>query len=204
MANMRKNRKTNRKTRRESTCGSKRVARRNQYGGSDPAPVDYLNKGPMDLNLAQGQQFLNINKNFHGGAFYGSPYPGSVESSGLPAELQASAHMNPLNASFNDIQGLKDGGGRRKNRKGRKASHKSSRKSKKNRKVSRKNRKVSRKNRKASRKTTRRNRKYRGGSLGSMPLDQFNKMLLPAGLEKSAGLNPEWKLAEDPKAFAPY
>jgi hypothetical protein len=191
MANMRKNRKSNRKTRR----ASRRSARRNQYGGSDPAPVDYLNKGPMDLNLAQGQQYLNINKNFHGGAFYGSPYPGTVENSGLPAELQASAHMNSLNASFRDIQGLKDGGGRRKGRKGRKTS----RKTKKSKK-SKKSRKASRKNRKASRKV----RRYRGGALGNMPLDQFSKMLLPAGLEKSAGLNPEWKLAEDPKAFAPY
>lgn len=250
---------------------------RKQNGGFEAAPVGQFGKELNPFSLAQGRQFADLNKNFHGGAFYGSAYPGSVTDSGLPGDLQASAHLLPLNKAFSEIQGLKDqtggdyaselgvnsntqskcqqdyknytsvspnitaakyveqhpectryvteltprgeqlfgeeevqeGGRRRKaSRKNRKVNRKNRKASRKNRKASRKSRKVNRKNRKASRKASRKsrkvNRKQSGGQLGSMPMSEFSKMLLPAGLEGKAGLNPEWKLAEDPNAFAPY
>lgn len=202
--------------------------RQNMYGGSELAPVDYSNPEPMALSLAQGRQYDEFHKNQHGGAFSGGPYPGAVTDSSLPADLRASAHLLPLDKAFADVRGLTDqqGGRKRKassrrraaSRKNRKASRKNrkasrkgskSRASGKNRKASRKSRKASRKDRK-SRNSARKSRKYRGGlyrwgggALGSMSVEDSGKMLLSPQQVAQAGLNPEWKLAEDPMAFAP-
>jgi hypothetical protein len=50
-------------------------------------------------------------------------------------------------------------------------------------------------------------RSYRGGSREdlSMPMDiaESSKMLIPPQLQLQAGLNPEWKLAENPNSFDP-
>lgn len=179
---------------------SRKVTRRYR-GGFEPAPVTWKTEVPSTLNLAQGQQFQELNKMYHGGAtFYGGPYPGSVTDSGLPADLAASAHLNPLNKAFADVAGLKDQvGGKR-----RRSSKRKSRRSAKRKSSSRKSRRsASRKSRRSTRRSA--HRKTRGGgALNPMPMSDFNKMLLPAGLEGRAGLNPEWKLAEDPNAFAPY
>jgi hypothetical protein len=156
------------------------------------APYGQFGKELNSIQLAQGQQFHEINKAYHGGAVYhGGPYPGGVTNSTLPPELQASAHLNPLNRAFAEINGLKDqaGGKRKKGKKSAKKTHKSKKSTRKSKKA------------KKSRKTQ---RKYHGGALGFMPMTSFDKMLLPAGLEGKAGLNPDWKLAEDPNAFAPY
>lgn len=183
---------------------SRKATRRSKRyrGGFEPAPVTWTTEVPSTLNLAQGQQFQELNKLYHGGAtFYGGPYPGSVTDSGLPADLAASAHLSPLNKAFADVAGLKDqAGGKR-----RRSSKRKSRRSASKRKGHRKSRRSASK-RKAHRKSRRSaHRKSRGGgALNPMPMSDFNKMLLPAGLEGRAGLNPEWKLAEDPNAFAPY
>jgi hypothetical protein len=50
-------------------------------------------------------------------------------------------------------------------------------------------------------------RRHSGGSYAEMrfpmPVQDEGKMLIPASLQQQAGLNPEWRLAEDPMAFAP-
>jgi hypothetical protein len=192
----------------------KRKGSRKYKGGS--APVNYSNPGPMNLNLAQGRQFDEYHKNQHGGEY--GPYPGAVsEASLLPSDLVASAKLLPLNAAFAEIRGMTDqAGGKRRRRATKKA--KKSRKSKKAKK-SRKTRKAkkSRKSRK-SRKGSRKQRgglyrwgggarRYKGGAYAEMrypmPVGDESKMLIPSSLQAQAGLNPEWKLAENPMSFAP-
>ena len=192
-----KHRKGSRKHRKAHRKGSRkhRMSHRRMRGGQ--APVNYANPGPMGLNLAQGQQFAEFHKAQHGGAY--GPYPGAVDQATvLPADLTAAARLLPLNASFAEIRGMSDqaGGKRRRGRKG-------SRKSRKGRKGSRKQR---------GGVLVRwgggsRRRSLRGGSYAEMrfpmPVGEEGKMLIPAGLQAQAGLNPEWKLAENPMSFAP-
>ena len=191
---------------------------RKQRGGE--APVGYSNPFPMGINLAQGQQFAAYHANQHGGAV--GTYPDAVQQSSLlPSELVPSSRLLPLNASFDYIRqfgpesDLK--GGRRRGRKSRMS--RKSRKSRKNRKASRKNRKASRKSHRKSQRggvlvrwggggrKRRGSRKMRGGSAADMghPMDvsEETKMLIPSSLQQQAGLNPEWKLAENPNSFAP-
>ena len=184
--NTRRNRKnTRRNTRRNNT---RRNYRRNYSGGYNPAPVDVDPMGDMTKqSLNQGQQFASFHVGQHGGGLGGSPFPGSVGGEALLSDnLAASARVGPLNASLNEIKGMQDGGRRRRN---------------KNRKTNRKNRKGSRKNR-ANRKS--RNRRYRGGAMPSLNpgLVSAPGQLLPSSVT-AAGMNPEWRLAENPRAFAP-
>ncbi len=180
---MAKSRKGNRKTHRKSHRKGRKGSRR-QRGGV--APVNWSNPGPMRLNLAQGQQYADFHKNQHGGS---APYPGGVTNSSLPQSLVASAHLLPLQKAFDDIRGLQDGGRRRR------STRKGSRKSRKGRKSSRRQR----------------GGLYRWGGGGGynlavdapMNVPESAKMLIPASLRAQAGLNPEWKLAENPMAFAP-
>jgi hypothetical protein len=182
----RKNTRRNRKnTRRNNT---RRNYRRNYSGGYNPAPVGVDPMGDMTKqSLNQGQQFASFHVGQHGGGLGGSPFPGSVGGEALLSDnLAASARVGPLNASLNEIKGMQDGGRRRRN---------------KNRKTNRKNRKGSRKNR-ANRKS--RNRRYRGGAMPSLNpgLVSAPGQLLPSSVT-AAGMNPEWRLAENPRAFAP-
>jgi hypothetical protein len=150
-------------------------------------------------SLHQGQQFASYHTNQHGGAaLVGGPYPGIVGGEPLLSEtLAASARVGPLNASLNEIKGMQDGGRRRSRRNG---CSRRNRKNRKNRRVSRRNRKTSRKNRK----TSRRNRRYRGGAMPALNPGSTSAggMLLPSSVT-AAGMNAEWKLAENPRAFAP-
>jgi len=195
MASRRNRRNTRRNMRR-----NRRNTRRNYRGGSVPAPVNVDPMGDMTKqSLHQGQQFANYHANQHGGAaLVGGPYPGIVGGEPLLSDnLAASARVGPLNAALNEIKGMQDGGRRRSRRNG------CSRRNRKNRRTSRrnrKNRKVSRKNRKSSR----RNRRYRGGAMPALNpgLTSAGGMLLPSSVT-AAGMNAEWKLAENPRAFAP-
>jgi hypothetical protein len=148
-------------------------------------------------SLNQGQQFASFHANQHGGAaLVGGPYPGIVGGEPLLSDsLAASARVGPLNAALNEIKGMQDGG----KRKSRKASRKG-RKNRKNRKASRKNRKASRRNRRDSR----RNRRYRGGAMPAMNPGSTSApgLILPSSVSVP-GMNPEWKLAENARAFAP-
>jgi hypothetical protein len=208
-------RRSSRKAHRKGSRKAHRKTSRRMRGGN--APVNYANPGPMDLNLAQGKQFAEYHKEQHGGAAYG-PYPGAVdEASVLPSDLIASAKLLPLNASFDYIRQFGPSsdnpnlaGGKR-----RRGSRKASRKA---RKASRKARKASRKaHRKTHRKQRgglyrwggggRRRRGMKGGAYSEMrfpmPVGDESKMLIPSALQQQAGLNPEWRLAENPMAFAP-
>jgi hypothetical protein len=161
------------------------------------------------MNLAQGRQYESYHMNQHGGM---APLS-QISNSTLPQELHASARTTPLDGYFNDIRGLRDpnqmGAGRR-TRRGRKASRKArkGRKGTKARKASRKGTKArkasrkGRKGRKASRKMM-----YGGGPIYNMDPASTKApgMLLDPAMESRAvrGMNPEWYLAEDPKAFNP-
>jgi hypothetical protein len=195
----RRNRRNTRRNRRVN-----RRSRRNYRGGSVPAPVNVDPMGDMTKqSLSQGQQFASYHTNQHGGAaLVGGPYPGIVGGEPLLSEtLAASARVGPLNASLNEIKGMQDGGRRRSRRNGC---------SRRNRKTSRRNRKASKKNRKnrrasrSNRKTSRRNRRYRGGAMPALNPGSTSAggMLLPSSVT-AAGMNAEWKLAENPRAFAP-
>lgn len=177
----RKDRKNRRATqRRNRRCWSRR--NRNAMMGGGPAPVgDNSMAMPMQDSLRQGQQYATVHRAQHGGA---APYPGAVASSTLPSNLVAAARTGPLDVAIGQIQGMQDGGRRR--RRGSRKARKGSRKARKERKGSRRSG----------------SRKHRGGALLGSPLSE-NSMLLPPGLEKQASLNYEWSLAKDPSAFAP-
>ena len=158
-------------------------------GNSTPAPTSGAGMGPMmQQNLAQGQQFAAMHANQHGGAALDAgPFPGAVtEQSMLPQNLHAAARIAPLDSALSAIANMKDpgqaGGGRK--RKGRKG---------------RKSRKASRKGRKS--------RKMRGGAAYDSNPAPFGgpSMLLdgPQMAKALSGMNAEWKLAENPDAFAP-
>ena len=215
MAKSRRSHRKNRKSRGRS---------RRMRGGQ--APVNYSNPGPMNLNLAQGEQFLKFHEKQHGGALNTSgAYPGVVEqASVLPSSLVAAAHLTGLNESFDYIKQFGPssdnpnlrGGRRRRSRKSRK-----SRKGRKQRggvlvrwgggrKGSRKSRKGSRKSRKGRKGSRKgRSRRMRGGSYAEMRFPMSvadeSKMLLPSGLASQAAgsMNPEWELAKNPMSFAP-
>jgi hypothetical protein len=186
------------------------------YGGE--APVDYSNPGPMEINLAQGEQFAKFHEGQHGGgALVGGPFPGAVtEGAFNPQDLMASARQDPLIQAYAEIKQYGPSsdnpnlrGGKRRRRGSRKSS-----KSRKSRKIQRggdfvrwgggKRHRGSRKGRKA----TRRRRSYRGGAFSGglnnpMPVSDEGKMLIPESLLAQSGQNAEWALAKDPMAFAP-
>lgn len=175
----------------------KRRHHRMRGGDSSPSPVTGAGMAQMAAqSLAQGQQYAAIHAQQHGGGgLDAGPFPGAVtEESMLPSNLHAAARVAPLNAALNAIANMKDpgqaGGGRK--RKGRKAS--------------KKGRKASKKGRKGSRKM-RRTRRMRGGAAyDSNPASVSAPGMLLNGSQMSkalSGMNAEWKLAEDPAAFAP-
>jgi hypothetical protein len=115
--------------------------------------------------------------------------------------MAISARTAPLNAALNEIRGMSDqAGGRRRRRNTMRKNRKNTmRKNRKN--TARKNRK-SRKNNMSMR---RRRNNMMGGAVLSPATTSAPGLLLPAGLEAKAvsGMNAEWKLAENPRAFAP-
>ena len=176
----RKSTRSNRKNTRSNRKNTRRqnMRRQNQMGGKlvlTPAElVDTSMKSATTASLNQGADFFGYHKAQHGGQ---APvgYTGMLEDS-----LRGSARIAPLDVSLGEIRGMKDQvGGARKGRKGRKTSRK-------------------------VRKT--RGRKMRGGvrELGSMDVNSPG-MLLQGALARQAlsTMNHEWKLAEDPSAFAP-
>ena len=198
-----------RKTRRVHRKGTRKATRRMRGGFIQLNPAD-INDSSMDvsskLSTAQGQQYASVHGNQHGGQNtmppvanlprvnmpMGNGMPPVVanmpkQSGGmadlgytgvLDASLRGAARMDPLDQSFNEIAGMKDQGGGGRKRRGRK----------------------SRRGRKASRKS-RKGRKMRGGFA---PVDTPT-MFLQGDQAKEAvtGMNPEWKLAENPAAFEP-
>lgn len=204
MAKHRKTRRVHRKGTRKST---RRMRSRQRGGFIQLNPAD-INDSSMDisskLSSAQGQQYASIHAGQHGGqnamipAGYHKMPNGSImansahtQSGGmadvgytgvLDSSLRGAARMDPLDQSFNEIAGMKDQGGGGRRRRGRKASRKGRSKA-------------------ASRKSRKSRRSMRGGFA---PVDAPT-MFLQGDQAKEAvmGMNPEWKLAENPASFDP-
>ena len=177
----------------------RRTHRRGGADALDGAPVSYHLSGswPSRMSLGQGADYFKYHEGQHGGASlsYGA-FPAAVLDPGLPAPLRGPAHLDGIDKAIADVRPLKDqGGGRRKHRKHGKT-HKGS---KKHHKGSKKHHKGSKKHHKKGRKT----HKRRGGSLGYAPFPSSGMLLSSPKQYAQAGLNPEWKLAENPNSFAP-
>jgi hypothetical protein len=182
--------------------------RKMRGGESAAAPVGNASMAySAGLSLAQGRQYAAIHKDQHGGgSLNAGAFPDAVTTPGFLSNdpgMLASARQAPLIQSLQAVSGLKDyagqaGGKRRKSRKGRKPHRKSHRVSHKGRK-GRKTRKthMSRKSRKL----------MYGGQMPFLQPQSINAsgMLLSPAMEAKAvsGMNREWELANDPKAFAP-
>ena len=169
--------------------------RRYRGGGAlvlSPAGVnDATMQVPSNQSVAQGQDYLRIHAGQHGGGavYAGAPvgYTGVLDSS-----LREAARINPLDQSLSQVQGMSDQSGGARRRKGKKGT--------------RKGKKSGRKGRKGSRKQRRGTRRMRGGMPMVKPADYSSPgMLLSPSMESKAlmTMNPEWKLAENPTAFAP-
>lgn len=172
----RKMRRTSRKNRKQRKSRNRRMR-----GGMAPINHSLAGSSASNLSLGQGQQYASYHTAQHGGQAPLSAIDGSV----LPQELHASAGVLPTFGYMAGIQGLRDPGqtgGRRRASKGRKS------------------RRVSK------RKSTRRSRRQSGGNFVMAPADiGAPDMLLDGKAATNAlkGMNPEWALASDPKAFIP-
>ncbi len=183
---------------------TRRRHHRMRGGDSTPASTggDPM-KGMMAQSLAQGQQYANMHAAQHGGGPLDAASVDAItQQSLLPSSMAAGAKVAPLNAALDAIANMKDpgqAGGARRGRKGRKASRKGRKASRKGRKATRKGRKASRKNRKT--------RRMRGGAayVSNPASVTAPGMLLEGSQLKAAlsGMNAEWKIAENPNAFAP-
>ena len=181
---------------------SRKTVRRNrnrQRAGGMPFMVpagvnDKTMKSPSSQSLAQGVDYDKIHMGQHGGAY--TPMSGApVGDQGLlDSSLRSVARIGPVDEAIASIQGMSDqSGGRRYSRP--RGSKKASRR--------RGSKKASR--RRGSKKASRR-RRQRGGSTNYRPADSSAPgTLLPPSMESRAvgGMNPEWKLAENPNSFAP-
>jgi hypothetical protein len=203
-----------RKSQKRSRRSPRRIV---MYGGE--APVNYSNAGPMKLSLAQGVDFERYHSGQHGGM--AGPYPASVVGSTLPAELSASARINPTLDAYRQIAGLKDPGqeGGRKRRKTRRSSRKSRKNmngGRKGRKASRKASRKSRRNSRKSRRNSRKSRKQYGGDFvrwggggydsdvdAPMTVAESSKMLISPSMVAQAGLHREWADAANPSSMTP-
>ena len=135
------------------------------------------------LSGMQGQEFAKLHANQHGGM-------APIGDSGVMDVGRVEARMGPLDASFQEIAGMKDqAGGRR-----RRASRKTGRKSRRNMSGGK------RSTMSGGKRSTK-----RGTMRGGVASVSDSQMLLPVNMEKEAvgGMNHEWKLAEDPTAFNP-
>lgn len=222
-----------RHSKKHRTQRRKHSRRRAQRGGeSAPGSVNAdMMKPMMNQSLAQGQQFANMHANQHGGGgLDAGPFPGAVtEQSMLPQNLHAAARIAPLNAALGAIANMKDpgqaGGGGCGLKGGnivcddweaqgfeskadclesQRGGKRKARKSRKGRKASKKARKASRKSRKGRK--TRRGKQRGGAAYDSNPAPFGGPSMLLSGSQMSkalSGMNSEWKLAENPSAFAP-
>ena len=181
---------TRRAGRKAGRRASRRRGRMMYYGGGNalvPAGVnDASMQGPGRLSLGQGNQYESLHTGQHGGAAVSLAAAAPVGYTGvLDSSLVPFARTGPTLESLNAASGMQDGGGRRKN-----ANHK----------------KIMAILKKLNKKLTRRTQ--RGGmpySLTQASDYSSPGMLLSPSAERAAlgGMNPEWRLASDPSAFAP-
>lgn len=178
---MRKNRKGSRRS-------TRRVNRRNMYGGAlILSPMELTDTSMVSaskMSGAQGLDFFSKHAAQHGGGagLMGAP----VGDTGmLEASLRASARMGPLDASYQAVVGMKDqSGGKRRRATGRRASRKTRR---------------NRRNRRAT-------RRQNGGmrALGFMETSAPGMLLSGSqAAQANSTMSREWALAENPSSFAP-
>ena len=108
----RKNRMNKNRSRRNKHRRGHSRRNRIMYGGMAPLNDSSMALGQKD-NLSQGQQFLRMHTNQHGGM---SPYPAGVTDSVLSGPMIAAARTGPLDTAIGQIQGMQDGGARRNRR----------------------------------------------------------------------------------------
>jgi len=172
---------------------------------------------PMTGSFAQGAQFAEMTKTFHGGSrkimrknkkmnrrnnrtsrrsnrkmaggAVFTPYADyqTEFSSILPKDMLDLAKVSSLDAAFAELPAVERAAGVMAGGGKRSASRKGGA-SKKNRKTGRKGG-ASKKNRKASRKASRKNRKMNGGSA---PIDAPSMIIQTQAEELDARLNPQW------------
>jgi hypothetical protein len=120
----------------------------------------------------------------------------------LDDSLRGAARIAPLDHSISAVQGMRDqAGGARRGRKGRKG-RKGSKMARTSRRMTRR---ISKSLLKAMARLRRLSRKMRGGA-AMQPADYGSPGMLLSGADEAKammGMNPEWKLAADPAAFAP-
>jgi hypothetical protein len=190
-----KNRKTRitRKTRRTNMRNT-----RNMYGGalvlSPMELTDTSMVGASKMSSAQGIDFFAKHAAQHGGShLMGAP----VGDTGmLDAALRGSARVEPLDASYKAVVGMKDqSGGKR-----RAATRRSTKRRSGTRRATMRRATMRRAN---MRRATMR-RMYGGAALGFAPSNAPG-MLLDGKLASQAlgNMNQEWQLAKDPHSFAP-
>ena len=142
-------------------------------------------------NLAQGTDYQRLHEGQHGGG--GPMYVGApVGTTGvLPADLNAAARIGPTLDSLRAIQGMQDGGARRKKR---------------GTKRSAKKRGTKRSAKKRSRRS-RRKMMYGGAATALGPADYSSPgTILPPAMERVAlsQMNPEMAMIEkNPMVFSP-
>jgi hypothetical protein len=170
------------------------------YGGSRRRSSCMMRGGnPMAQSLAQGIEYNKIHAAQRGGAAISLAAAAPVGYTGmLDDSLRAAARIAPLDQAVGQIQGMSDqsGGARRRRRASslRKAS----------KAVTRKLKAMRARLMKIMRRFSRSGRKMRGGALNPADYAAPGMLLSPAMEAKAlAGMNPEWKLAADPAAFAP-
>ena len=202
--------------------GRSRYSRRCWSGGAAPL-TDTSMDGSSKMNLAQGTDYASIHKGQHGGM---APvgYTGMLDDS-----LRATARVGVLDESMQAIQGMSDQSGgfhkgfTRKLKRGLKrgvTKVKGMFKKLKSKLVGpksysrkfmnlfRKKRGGARRSRKMAALLKNMRKKMRGGSAvtlaGAQDYSAPGMLLSPADEARAlSGMNPEWKLATDPTAFAP-
>jgi hypothetical protein len=169
----------------------RKVSRRRMYGGAQviaPASLYDNSIGASSrMSMGQGTDYLRLHQGQHGGAAVSLAAAAPMGYTGmLDDSLRATARVGVLDQSMDAIQGMQDGGGRRKA-----INHK---------KIMAMLKKLNKKMSKT--------RRQRGGMPYALTQAQDYStpgMLLSPSAERAAlgHMNPEWKLAADPGSFAP-
>lgn len=103
---------SNRKNRSSRKNRSNRHRKNSMMGGMASVNDSSMAMSQKD-SLTQGSQYLNLHKGQYGGS---APYPLAVTTSTLPSDMVASARTGPLDSALASIQGMQDGGRRRKHK----------------------------------------------------------------------------------------
>lgn len=76
-------------------------------GAFKGAPLDYHLSGswPSLMSYGQGEDFFKYHEGQHGGA---APYPGSIDSQGLSADMVGPAYQTGIKAAFAEIANMSD------------------------------------------------------------------------------------------------